>query len=188
MSNILVVVFAYFIDKLFGDFNFIKHPLSYVSEMNSFFEEKFYKNTVLRGLLLVMFVIGIVSFISVSIALYLAYLPLLINVIITATIASMFITHINLTNRVKLNNNLIAPLFYLLFFGLVGIILYKTINSMHSLVDNKKEKYDKYGKVIAKLDEILNYIPSRLTNTLIKLLKKHKANLARTEQQTDENI
>lgn len=70
----------------------------------------------------------------------------------------------------NLSDGVIAPLFYLLLFGLPGIIIYKTINTMDSMVGYKNEKYEKYGKVAAKLDDIANFIPARITATLIMIL------------------
>jgi adenosylcobinamide-phosphate synthase len=45
---------------------------------------------------------------------------------------------------------------------------------MDSMVGYRTAKYEKYGKVAAKLDDILNYIPSRLTALLIMLLGEKK--------------
>ena len=74
----------------------------------------------------------------------------------------------------NLSDGVIAPLFYLLLFGLPGIILYKTINTMDSMIAYKNERYEKFGKVAARLDDIANYIPSRITAVLIMLLSKAK--------------
>lgn len=74
----------------------------------------------------------------------------------------------------NLSDGVIAPLFYLLLFGLPGIIIYKAINTMDSMVGYRNDKYENYGKVAAKLDDIANYIPSRVTAVLIMLLFKQK--------------
>lgn len=213
MSNILVALFAYLIDRIFGEFTFMKHPIISIGEMITYFEETYYKNTVLRGLLLVMFVITIVSFFALSIKLFLAELPLFIDVIVSSIIGSIFIAHKMLRDAVReiittkdkkqkismlvsrdtnemsesdiykaaietyaenLSDGVVAPLFYLTLFGLPGIIIYKTINTMDSMVGYRNEKYEKYGKVAARLDDVLNFIPSRLTAVLIMLLSKKK--------------
>ena len=67
----------------------------------------------------------------------------------------------------NLNDGVVAPLFYLLLFGLPGIVIYKTINTLDSMVGYKNERYERFGKAAAKLDDIANYIPSRLTAMLI---------------------
>jgi adenosylcobinamide-phosphate synthase len=213
MSNILVALFAYIIDKIFGEFKFIKHPIIYIGELISFFEKKFYKNSVFRGLLLVMFVLSIVSFFSISIYLYLELLSPYINIIVSSIIASIFIAHKMLYDSVKnilecenkkeaismlvsrdtkdmsesdiykaaietyaenLSDGVIAPLFYLLLFNLPGIIIYKAINTMDSMVGYKNKKYEKFGKVAAILDDIVNYVPARITAILIMILAKQK--------------
>jgi len=204
---------AYIIDKFFGEFSFIKHPIIYIGELIDFFETKFYKDSVSRGFLLVLFVLSIVGFVSFSISLYLAELHVAMQTIITAVIASMFLAHKMLYDSVKnilhvedkkeaismlvsrdtkdmsesdiykagietyaenLSDGVIAPLFYLSIFGLVGIVIYKAINTMDSMVGYKNEKYEKYGKVAAKLDDILNFVPSRITAILIMLVNKQK--------------
>jgi adenosylcobinamide-phosphate synthase len=216
LSNILIAFFAYLIDKFFGEFNFIKHPVILIGELIDFFEKRFYKKSVLRGLLLVLFVLFVVGFVSFGVGLALSYLNSTLNIIITSFIASMFLAHKMLYDSVKyistcqlneekktalsmlvsrdvekmsesdinkasietyaenLSDGVIAPLLYLLLFGLAGIILYKAINTMDSMVGYKNEKYEKYGKVAAILDDIANYIPSRITAVLIMLLTNQK--------------
>jgi adenosylcobinamide-phosphate synthase len=70
----------------------------------------------------------------------------------------------------NLSDGVIAPLFYLLVFGLVGLFCYKTINTLDSMVGYRSEKYEKFGKVSARLDDVVNYIPSRITAVLILTL------------------
>ncbi len=74
----------------------------------------------------------------------------------------------------NLSDGVIAPLFYLLLFGLPGIVVYKAVNTMDSMVGYRNEKYENYGKAAAILDDILNFIPSRLTAILIMLVGKQK--------------
>jgi adenosylcobinamide-phosphate synthase len=74
----------------------------------------------------------------------------------------------------NLSDGVIAPLFYLVLFGLPGIATYKAINTLDSMVAYKTDRYYYYGKVAAKLDDIANIIPARLTALLIILLAKNK--------------
>ena len=67
----------------------------------------------------------------------------------------------------NLSDGVVAPLFYLLLFGLPGIVIYKTINTLDSMIGYKNDRYEQFGKAAAKLDDIANYIPSRLTAMLI---------------------
>ena len=74
----------------------------------------------------------------------------------------------------NLSDGVIAPLFYLVLFGLPGIATYKVINTLDSMVAYKTDRYYRFGKVAAKLDDIANIIPARLTALLIILLAKNK--------------
>ncbi len=56
-----------------------------------------------------------------------------------------------------------APLFYMLIFGGVGGVVYKAINTLDSMLGYKDEKYIYIGRIPARLDDIVNFIPSRLT-------------------------
>ncbi len=61
------------------------------------------------------------------------------------------------------SDGVIAPLFYALLFGLPGIIVYKVINTLDSMVGYKQGRFKKLGYVSAKIDDVANYIPARLT-------------------------
>lgn len=67
----------------------------------------------------------------------------------------------------NLSDGVIAPLFYLVIGGLPLAITYKAINTLDSMVGYKNERYLNFGKVAAKLDDIANYIPARITGVLI---------------------
>ncbi len=60
-----------------------------------------------------------------------------------------------------------APLFYMAFGGAPLGFLYKAVNTMDSMVGYKNEKYKDFGRFSAKLDDVLNFIPSRLTSLLM---------------------
>jgi len=214
LSNLFITLFAYLIDRKFGEFSFIKHPIIVIGEMISFFEEKFYKDSVMRGAWLVLFVLCITGGLSYAVELYFyEFLTPWLNIIVTSFLASMFLAHHMLREAVlgvlsaedkreaismlvsrdtadmsesdihkacietyaeNLSDGVIAPLFYLLFFGLSGVVLYKAVNTMDSMVGYRNEKYERYGKVAAKLDDALNFIPSRITALLIMLLAKKR--------------
>ena len=74
----------------------------------------------------------------------------------------------------NLSDGVIAPLFYLLLFGLEGAFIYKAINTLDSMVGYRNKRYEKFGKVSAILDDIANYIPARITAVLIALLMGSK--------------
>lgn len=70
----------------------------------------------------------------------------------------------------NLSDGVIAPLFYLVLFGLPGIAVYKAVNTMDSMIGYKTERYFNFGKAAARLDDVANYLPARLTALLIILL------------------
>ncbi len=70
----------------------------------------------------------------------------------------------------NLSDGVIAPLFYLLCFGIVGAFIYKAVNTLDSMVGYRNEKYEKFGKFSARVDDVLNFIPARITAILISIL------------------
>lgn len=65
------------------------------------------------------------------------------------------------------SDGIIAPLFYLFLGGPVLAIAYKAINTLDSMIARKDEKYIDFGWFAAKLDDLANYIPARITGLLI---------------------
>ncbi len=60
-------------------------------------------------------------------------------------------------------DGVISPLFYLILFGLPGMILFKVISTMDSMVGYKNRRYLHFGWLGARADDLLNFLPSRLT-------------------------
>ncbi|WP_330388802.1 adenosylcobinamide-phosphate synthase CbiB [Pseudobutyrivibrio sp. UC1225] len=67
------------------------------------------------------------------------------------------------------SDGVIAPLIYLAIGGPVLGIAYKAINTMDSMVGYKNDKYMDFGRAAAKLDDVVNFIPSRISAVLIIL-------------------
>lgn len=67
------------------------------------------------------------------------------------------------------SDGVIAPLFYMAFAGAIGGFFYKAINTMDSMVGYKNEKYLYLGRAAAKLDDIVNFIPARISAFLMIL-------------------
>lgn len=70
-----------------------------------------------------------------------------------------------------------APLFWAFLLGAPGLWLYKTINTCDSMVGYKNEEYRDFGYASAKLDDLVNFIPSRITGFLILVLSKNEHGL-----------
>ena len=67
------------------------------------------------------------------------------------------------------SDGVVAPFLFMALFGPVGGMFYKAVNTMDSMIGYKNEKYILFGRAAAKLDDILNFIPSRLTGGLMVL-------------------
>ena len=67
----------------------------------------------------------------------------------------------------NMSDAIVAPLFFLAVFGVPGMVAYKAINTMDSMVGYKNAKYIRFGWAAARLDDIANYIPARLTAAII---------------------
>ncbi|WP_127752152.1 adenosylcobinamide-phosphate synthase CbiB [Devosia sp. 1566] len=67
------------------------------------------------------------------------------------------------------SDGVVAPLFWLLIAGLPGIALYKAINTADSMIGHLNERHRYYGWAAARLDDLVNWIPARLTAVLIVL-------------------
>ncbi len=65
------------------------------------------------------------------------------------------------------SDGVVAPWFWLVLLGLPGIALYKAINTSDSMIGHLNERYRDYGWAAAKLDDLVNWIPARLTAVLI---------------------
>ena len=70
----------------------------------------------------------------------------------------------------NLSDGVIAPMFYFLCFGVIGAMVYKMINTLDSMIGYKNERYQDFGKFAAKLDDIVNYLPARITAVFMLLV------------------
>ncbi len=213
MSNLLLAFLAYLLDRIFGEFAFVKHPVIVIGELISWFEKNFYRDSVWRGVLLLLFILTVVGIFAFALNFFLTSLHPILYYTAAALTASMFLAHRMLFDSVlavikgdepreklkmlvsrdtealsesevnkaavetyaeNLSDGVIAPLFYLLLFGLPGIILYKAVNTLDSMVGYRTKRYEKFGKASARLDDLLNYIPARLTALLIMFLGSTK--------------
>ena len=67
------------------------------------------------------------------------------------------------------SDGVIAPLFYITLLGAPGGLAYKFINTMDSMLGYMNEKYKDLGYFPAKLDDIFNFLPARITGLLMSL-------------------
>jgi len=67
----------------------------------------------------------------------------------------------------NLSDGVIAPLFWFMLLGVPGMFAYKMVNTLDSMVGYKNERYKDFGCLSARIDDIANYIPARLTAVLM---------------------
>jgi len=70
----------------------------------------------------------------------------------------------------NMSDAIVAPLFYLAILGVPGMVAYKAVNTMDSMVGYKNDRYLRFGWAAARLDDVANYIPARITAGLIVLM------------------
>ena len=206
-----IALIAYIIDNIFGEFEKLKfnsplkHPIIFMGDYISWFQKKFYLDSVLRGGILtasLIFIVYIItswlasfdnilfqgflaSFTLASKMLYDSVKDIIsdenlsakrekISMLVSRDTSDMSNSDVNKaaieTYAENLSDGVIAPLFYLVCFGIVGAYVYKAINTLDSMVGYRNKKYENFGKVSAILDDIVNYIPARITAVLIALL------------------
>jgi len=67
------------------------------------------------------------------------------------------------------SDGIVAPAFWFLVGGLPGLFAYKLINTADSMIGHLNDRYRDFGRFAAKLDDVANYIPARLTGLLASL-------------------
>ncbi|MBU2992580.1 adenosylcobinamide-phosphate synthase CbiB [Octadecabacter sp. 1_MG-2023] len=67
----------------------------------------------------------------------------------------------------NLSDGVIAPVFWFAVAGLPGLLAYKIINTADSMIGYRTEKYEAFGWAAARLDDVLNWIPARITALLL---------------------
>ncbi|MEE9388103.1 MAG: adenosylcobinamide-phosphate synthase CbiB [Paracoccaceae bacterium] len=69
----------------------------------------------------------------------------------------------------NLSDGVIAPVFWFLIAGFPGMLIYKIINTADSMIGYKNQRYEQFGWAAARLDDVLNWVPARMTAALIAL-------------------
>ena len=69
----------------------------------------------------------------------------------------------------NLSDGVIAPAFWFLLLGLPGLLVYKVINTADSMIGYKTPKHQDFGWASARIDDLVNWIPARLTALLITI-------------------
>ena len=69
----------------------------------------------------------------------------------------------------NLSDGVIAPLFWLLLLGVPGMMTYKMVNTLDSMIAYRTERYRLFGTVAARIDDVANWLPARLTALLMAI-------------------
>ena len=69
----------------------------------------------------------------------------------------------------SITDGIISPLFYALIGGVPLAFFYRTVNTLDSMVGYKNERYQSFGFFSAKFDDVMNFIPARITALLVVL-------------------
>ena len=69
----------------------------------------------------------------------------------------------------NLSDGVVAPLFWLLILGVPGMMAYKMVNTLDSMIAYHSPRYLFFGRWAARIDDVANYIPARLTSFLMLL-------------------
>jgi adenosylcobinamide-phosphate synthase len=68
------------------------------------------------------------------------------------------------------SDGIVAPVFWGALFGLPGIIGYKAINTLDSMIGHRSERHEDFGWASARIDDVANLVPARLTGLLFALV------------------
>lgn len=68
------------------------------------------------------------------------------------------------------SDGIVAPVFWGLVAGLPGIAAYKAINTLDSMIGHRNARYEYFGKIAARLDDLANLVPARITGLLFALV------------------
>lgn len=61
------------------------------------------------------------------------------------------------------SDGFVAPVFWYVLLGLPGLLIYKAINTLDSMIGHRTPRYLYFGRVAARLDDVVNWLPARLT-------------------------
>lgn len=73
----------------------------------------------------------------------------------------------------NLSDGVVAPLFWYLLLGVPGMLAYKMVNTLDSMIGYRNERYRRFGCFAARLDDVANFVPARLTAFLMVLASGH---------------
>jgi len=188
-SDLIILLLAILLDLTIGEPPVFIHPVCLFGKIVEIFK-KFRRNfkpvvDFLYGVLTVLAVVLIALLLS-KIQIFLIEVYLLFNCIgngiIRQNVQKIVSRDVSKLNDYQLCSAVIesiaenfvdgvfSPLFYFAIFGLPGALIYRAVNVCDAMIGYKKYYY--FGKFAARLDDLLNYIPARLSLILFEVLKR----------------
>jgi adenosylcobinamide-phosphate synthase len=70
----------------------------------------------------------------------------------------------------NLSDGIIAPMFWYMLLGVPGMLAYKMVNTLDSMIGYHTERYLQFGRWAARIDDVANYIPARITAFLMVMV------------------
>jgi len=67
------------------------------------------------------------------------------------------------------SDGVVAPAFWYLLFGLPGLLAYKAVNTMDSMIGHRSARHHAFGRAAARLDDLANLVPARIAGALVAL-------------------
>ena len=196
----LTALIAYLTDRTFGEFTFLRHPVIMMGDFIQWFERHFYHDSIWRGVWLALSLLTLIMIVTLPMAIMIDNPLILgliasmgiaskmlyesvrdiinhpenIRYLVSRDTEQLSPSDINKaaieTYAENLSDGVIAPLLYLFCFGIVGLFVYKGINTLDSMVGYKNARYARFGTFSARLDDVANYLPARITAIMIALL------------------
>lgn len=81
------------------------------------------------------------------------------------------------------SDGVFAPLFWGILLGLPGVAAYKAINTLDSMIGHRSPRYLHYGRFAARLDDLVNFLPARLSAVLVWLADAGRVSMASIARQ-----
>ncbi len=221
VDPLILMVLAILIDAYVGDATYVtryvKHPVVWMGEIIGVLDQKLNRDKrsnlvrLVRGILVVIFIITLVGIFSIGVAWLTRVHPwgwvvefvfvisllagrgLYNHVLLVARgleknveAGREAVSHIVGRNPAELDEHgvarasieslaenfadgVVAPVFWYLLFGFPGMVIYKAVNTMDSMVGYKNDRYRYFGAAAALLDDVLNFIPARISGFLITI-------------------
>ena len=192
MTNPIALLVGWVLDLIFGDPQRLPHPIVWFGKAIAFCEHRMNKGAhrKIKGAVTAVGLI-VCAFIAIwLLRYYLLHLPsYIIHILDAILIRSLEAGRAQVARIVgrdtselsaqevrtaaletlaeNLSDGVIAPLFWFALLGVPGMLAYKMVNTLDSMIGYKTARYKDFGCWAAHIDDIANYIPARLTALLM---------------------